>query len=171
MRFARLLALPLRRAFFLPARETMSQDKRAREQMLAHCNFIHEDDGIDPREFFKNDRGSRKVNRKALQLCRQVAETLEQVLSGETGEDVLAGLHVSSVVPAPDSSRLLVTLVAATDDGRFDLRAVEKKLADSRGRLRSAVAMAITRRKTPVLAFEVIGPESAAHGSVSEGQS
>jgi len=149
----------------------MSQDKRAREQMLAHCNFIHEDDGIDPHEFFKNDRGSRKVNRKALQLCRQVAETLEQVLSGETGDDVLAGLHVSSVVPAPDSSRLLVTLVSAIDEGRFDLRAIEKKLADSRGRLRSAIAMTITRRKTPVLAFEVIGPEPAAHGPESEGQS
>lgn len=148
----------------------MSQDKRAREQMLAHCGSIHEDDGIDPREFFKNDRSSRKVNRKALQLCKQVAETLEQVFSGETGDDVLAGLHVSSVVPAPDSSRLLVTLVAALDDGRFDLRAVEKKLADSRGRLRSAVAMTITRRKTPVLAFDVIGPESTAGDLDTEGQ-
>ncbi|MBA3480859.1 MAG: ribosome-binding factor A [Pirellulales bacterium] len=149
----------------------MSQDKRARKQMLAHCGSIHEDDGIDPREFFKTDRSSRKDNRKALQLCRQVAETLEQVFSGETGDEVVAGLHVSSVVPTPDSSRLLVTLVAACDDEQFDLRAVEKKLADSRGRLRSAVAMTITRRKTPVLAFEVIGPESAAQRPESEGQS
>jgi ribosome-binding factor A len=149
----------------------MSQDKRAREQMLAHCSSIHEDDGIDPREFFKTDRRSRKVNRKALQLCRQVAETLEQMFSGETGDEVLAGLHVSSVVPAPDSSRLLVTLVAAFDDRQFDLRAVEKKLADSRGRLRSAVAMAITRRKTPVLAFDVIRLESPASSPCEEGHS
>ena len=49
-------------------------------------------------------------NRKALQLCAQVAQTLGVVLAGECGEDLLRELFVTSVVPAPDSSRLLVMI-------------------------------------------------------------
>jgi hypothetical protein len=45
--------------------------------------------------------------RKDLQLCRQVAETLQLVL-GDCGDDVLRDLHVVRVVPAPDASQLLV---------------------------------------------------------------
>ena len=48
-------------------------------------------------------------DRKAFQLCHQVAETLEEVLA-ECGDGVLQALRVLDVEPAPDASRLLVTV-------------------------------------------------------------
>ncbi|MDC0935729.1 hypothetical protein OAS39_05545 [Pirellulales bacterium] len=140
----------------------MALDERRREQMLAHCGEIHEDDGVDPREFFKAGRIHKKEDRKAKQLCRQAAETLDQILSGETSDDVLRGLRVSSVVPAPDSSRLLVTLHADGESGDFDRNLVEARLASYQGRLRYEIAASITRKKTPTLAYNVIGPDCPA---------
>ncbi len=52
-----------------------------------------------------------------MQLCHQVAETLEEVLA-ECGDVVLQDLRVLDVEPAPDASRLLVTVAvdAMPDD-------------------------------------------------------
>jgi ribosome-binding factor A len=143
----------------------MSLDKRTREQLLAHCGELHDDDGTDPREFFKPSRcgTEKRETRKARQLCRQVAETLDQILSGEANDDILRALRVADVIPAPDTSRLLVTLHIDCDPVDFDRPAVEERLAASRGRLRSEVAAAITRRKAPALAFEIVGPAGPLH--------
>lgn len=137
----------------------MALDKRAREQMRAMCGEIHDDDGVDPRAYFKLGAHPRKQDYKARQLCRQVTETLEQVLSGETGDDRLACLRVAAVQPAPDASRLLVTVIADCAPGQFCRRTTEAHLQASAGRLRTAVAAAITRRKAPVLTFLILGPE------------
>ena len=51
------------------------------------------------------------ARRKACQLCRQVAETLDEVLA-DCGDEILRGLRVTSAVPYPDASRLLVTVAA-----------------------------------------------------------
>lgn len=134
----------------------MALNRRMREEILAHCGEIHEDDGIDPRELFKSGTRRNKRDRKAMQLCRQVAETLDLVLSGELSDELLSGLKIVSVMPAPDSSRLLVTLQPHTSDEWFDQSKIMTHLAAASGRLRHAVAMAITRRKAPVLAFQVI---------------
>jgi ribosome-binding factor A len=139
----------------------MALDKRTRDELLAHCGELHDDDGIDPRDFFKAGRANRKVDRKAWQLCRQVAETLDQILAGEVSDDALQTLHVANVQPAPDSSRLLVTLHVDCAPGEFDRGVVEERLARVRGRLRCEVAAAITRRKAPALVFEIIGPGGA----------
>ncbi len=56
-----------------------------------------------------------RFDRKAAQLCRQVAVTLDEVLA-ECGDGVLRNLHVVDVAPFPDASRLLVT-VSAVDAG------------------------------------------------------
>ena len=64
-----------------------------RDQMLAHCGEIHDDDGVDPREFCKDNSHRNKKNYKVFQLCKQVAETLSLVLTGEF------------LPPAPDSLR------------------------------------------------------------------
>ena len=146
----------------------MALDKHTHQQMLEHCGEIHEDDGVDPREFFQPGRIHKQENRKAKQLCRQVAETLDQVLSGETGDEVLRGLRVSGVVPAPDSSRLRVTLSADCEPGAFDRALVEQRLAHYKGRLRCEVAAAITRRKTPTLVFNVLGPDCSDGASGKE---
>lgn len=136
----------------------MALDKRTREKMLEMCGEIHEDDGVDPREFFKSGRGPHKQDHKAKQLCRQAAETLDQVLSGEMSDPRLACLRVVSVQPAPDASRLLVTLVADCAAEEFYRDEIEERLAASSGRLRTAVASAITRKKAPTLSFVLLGP-------------
>src|SRR5262245_1980182 len=114
------------------------------------CAQWDADDGIDPRLSPKRHQG-KVTNRKALQLCRQVERILAGVLEG----DILRDLSVHSVVPAPDSSRLLATLVfhgslaVATPDILTSLHAAHAKL-------RGEVARATHSRKTPELTFQVL---------------
>ena len=122
---------------------------------------LGEDDGIDPRKFFDR-RSRRRVDRKAYQLCRQVSDTLNYVLSGDTGDDVLRGLYVESVDPAPDSSRLLVSVAPLDRNDDTPATAYLTKLAALSGRLRSEVAASISRRKTPELTFRVVRPDANA---------
>jgi hypothetical protein len=70
------------------------------------------EDGIDPR-LQKHAPRPDAANRKALQLAAQVERTLAQIFAGEYADDVLCDLRVESVVPAPDSGHLLVTLSPA----------------------------------------------------------
>lgn len=121
------------------------------------CAEIHEDDGVDPHEFFKKYRDRPRSDRKARQLCGQVAETLGQVLAGQA-DDVLCGLIVAAVEPAPDASRLLVTVRAPLPVEGAGPDEVLGRLERASGRLRAEVAAAITRRRTPTLAFRLAGP-------------
>ncbi len=148
----------------------MTLDKRTRRELLAHCDQMHDDDGIDPRDFFKTDRIHSKEHHNLQRLCHQVAETLDQVLSGEIGDDLLQCLHVVSVRPAPDASRLLVTLRAGCKRDEFDRDLLDDRLAACKGRLRCEIAAAITRRKAPSLMFNLIGPDCAQPMSVEEAQ-
>lgn len=136
----------------------MSIDKRTRERMRDLCGEIHEDDGVDPREFFKSNQHRRKGNYKTKQLCQQVAVTLEQVLSGEISDPALNCLRVLSAEPAPDASRLLVTLQADCLPQEFQPLKTQERLNQRLGQLRAAVSATITRRKTPGLSFVVLAP-------------
>ena len=71
----------------------------------------------DPR-YDRPDGPSKVKNRKALQLCGQVAETLSLVFD-DSGDATLQNLLVQSVVPWPTSARVLVTVIPAIADG-FD---------------------------------------------------
>src|SRR5262249_40317508 len=93
---------------------------------------------------------NRVPNRKALQLCGEVARTLNLVFA-ECGDDLLRELTVVSVQPAPNSSRLLVTVCRTTADPTEVLG----RLQGAHGLLRSEIAAAINRRKTPELTFRV----------------
>ncbi len=95
-----------------------------------------------------------------------MSNTNDQALlldGGERGDDRLDCLRVESVQPAPDSSRLLVTLVADCALKDFDREAIDRQLQAAAGRLRTAVAEAITRRKAPSLVFAVLAPVEAGH--------
>ena len=96
------------------------------------------------------------TNRKALQLCGQVAETLAFVLAGETGDDVLRDLVVVSVVPAPNTSRLLVTVSPSVAAADADLDAIGSSSTKCAARLRGEIATAIHRRRVPELTFRVV---------------
>ncbi len=132
------------------------------------CADLSEDDGLDPHHKPRYAPGQRRpgrpsrpgIDRKVLQLCHQVAETLEDVLA-DCGDAVLQGLRVLDVEPAPDASRLLVT-VAADDLPRedFDRHRVHDHLARASGHLRSEVATAITRKRTPVLVYRVAAEDA-----------
>lgn len=148
----------------------MTLDKRTRRRLLAHCDEMHDDDGIDPRDFFRKDQIHSKKQHKLQRLCRQVAETLDQVLAGEFADDALGCLRVTSAMPAPDASRLLVTLYADCEPEEFDRELLEDRLAACKGRLRCEVAAAITRRKAPSLAFNVVGPDSTSTATRTEAQ-
>ncbi len=134
----------------------MTLDKRTREQMLAHCQQIHPDDGVDPREYFKAPRRQGKRDRKTDQLCRQVFETLSLVLTGEIDDERLHNLQLVSVTPAPDGSQLLVMLGCDPEFSLDTLQDLQVRVQTIGGRLRSAVAAAITRKRAPKLLLQVV---------------
>ncbi len=127
----------------------------SRRRMLEACTDLGPEDGTDPRDWHKKHWNARGPGRKALQLCRQVAEALNAVFAG-CADAVLNGLQVMSVEPAPHSGRLLVTVAAAPSAAERDAAVVGEHLQRAAGLLRSEVAAAIHRRKTPELAFRVL---------------
>jgi ribosome-binding factor A len=136
----------------------MTADKRKRERLLARCGQLHEDDGVDPRQFLKTDNRRDHGHFKTRQLCRQVAETLALVLAGRFGDDRLHSLQVASVHPAPNAAQLLVTLRTDEPCDRGETQEILDRLGAVSGRLRSEVAAAISRKRTPKLLFCVLGP-------------
>jgi len=134
----------------------MTFKERTREPCLALPGEVCAEDvafltGRKPR-FESYDEG-----RKAKQLCRQVADTLDLVL-GDCHDERLQALHVMSVVPAPHSSRLLVTVSADLAGDEFDPQEILQLLDQQTGRLRGEVAASINRKRVPILAFLVVGP-------------
>lgn len=108
------------------------------------------DEARDPRSFFRRPR-KRGHDIKTLRLCRQVAEALSLALSGACADPMLAELEVLSVTPAPDASRLLVTLRPAGPP----TPELFARLASAHGLLRSVAAESISRKRAPDLAFRV----------------
>lgn len=96
-----------------------------------------------------------RADRKALQLCAQVSQTLEQVFA-EQEDDLLRDVHVESVDPAPDSSHLLVTVRPIAREA--DPIALMGRLNEASADLRLEMAGAITRRRVPALTFRVVPP-------------
>jgi ribosome-binding factor A len=134
----------------------MKPKKPSHRQILSSSNEIGPDDGVDPRTFFRQP--SRKgTNRKALQLCGQIARTLGWVLAWESGDDRLRGLTVVAVEPAPDSTRVLVTVCPQATCEAADPGQVLERLYRYAGKLRTEVAAAIHRKRVPELVFRVSG--------------
>lgn len=136
----------------------MPISKRKREELLALCGQLNEDDAVDPREFFR--KKYRSKDSKALRLCKQVADTLSLVLAGEIADELLQSLEVFSVQPAPSTKRLLVVVRPLSDiRDKTTPDEIVQKLTSVSGVLRSEVAAAISRRKMPSLVFEVVWPQ------------
>jgi len=141
----------------------MTPDRRTRDRMLKHCGQLHEDDGVDPREYFKTATNRGKPNRKVLQLCSQVAQTLNLVLAGEFDDEFLHNLQVESVDPAPNASQLCVSVSCLAADETVPPQEILDRLAKVAGRLRAQVAAAITRKRAPKLVFRVVSPVEPGH--------
>jgi ribosome-binding factor A len=123
-----------------------------------------DEDGADPRTFFRPDRQRDKFDRKTMQLCSQVAESLRLVLSGDQGDEVLSELDVVSVKPAPDATQLMVVVTPRFAPGP-DVATVYERLACESPRLRAEVSTAITRRRAPKLVFQYVPMPGGAGGS------
>jgi ribosome-binding factor A len=130
----------------------MKHKKPSPAELRLSCEQVRPGDGDDPRFDFRSTSNVR-VTRKSLQLCHEVARVLGQVLTWETGDDVLAGLVVESVLPAPSTARLHVVMSAPLDVAAADVLAALHARA---GRLRTEVAASVRRRRAPELVFQVV---------------
>ena len=83
------------------------------------------------------------------------------MLSGESHDEILRGLIVEKVEPAPDAHRLLVTVCPFAPDKDFAPIVVLERLKLSVGRLRAEVSRSISRRKVPELVFRVAIQDSS----------
>ena len=88
-------------------------------------------------------------------MCRQVQRRLDLALGSELADPVLQGLWINAVTPEPGGRTLLVEVVVP-DVSRVDV--VLQHLNAARGLLRSEIAEAIHRKRTPHLRFIVIPP-------------
>src|SRR5204863_5055994 len=68
-----------------------------------------DDDVAGESRFFESGAGDTRAVRKTLQLCKEVSRTLSCAL-GAAGDARLRDMVVAAVDPAPDASRLMVTV-------------------------------------------------------------
>jgi len=109
---------------------------------------IREGDGKDPR-YDKDEFASNIANRKALQLCAQVKDILNLTMGGLSYE-VLQEIYVANVIPAPDSTQLLVIMNTIGD---HDIAQAHVEKAS--GLLRLEVGRGINRKRVPQMRFEI----------------
>lgn len=95
-----------------------------------------------------------RASRKDLQLCKQVQRTLQLTL-GDFGDEVLSGLIVEAVVPAPNAAQLLVMVQPLLPSDSVTIDETLRRLHARVGQLRNEIARAINRKKTPQLIFQV----------------
>jgi ribosome-binding factor A len=98
----------------------------------------------------------RQGERKARQFCRQVQRALNLALADRGADDGMNDLFVEGVSPAPDCGHLLVHVTVPSD--RPVAEAISALRRDA-PRLRSEVAMAITRKRAPELSFVPTFPD------------
>ncbi len=94
-------------------------------------------------------------NRKSAQLCAQVRRALDYGLS-EVLSDSTHDAYIMDVVPAPNTSHLLVLVQPASSLDDAGLRSLQEAIVRASGKLRTAVAETIHRRKAPTLSFQVV---------------
>ena len=125
--------------------------------MKRHRTSSHDDaPGDDPADLYfglsHTAQPDRRAERKERQLCRQAHEALSQAFA-ELSDPCLQRLFVCDVSPAPDASRLAVSLAAPVD---LVLDDVTARLQRVEGWLRSEVAAVITRKRVPTIVYEVM---------------
>jgi ribosome-binding factor A len=128
--------------------------------MAELADALGPEDGLDPR-LARSDLGGKNIRRNTLQLCSQVARTLGQALA-ECGDEALRDLCVVGVVPAAGPGRLLVTLAPSPSAPPRPTDETEQHLSRAGGMLRTEVAAAVNRRKTPELIFRLVRGDATA---------
>jgi ribosome-binding factor A len=135
-----------------------------REHVLKYRNRRRRDSSFVDPDFAQALGGGRRDSlsqgrqgeRKTQQFCRQVQRALNLALADRYEDDGLNEVFVDDVTPAPDCGHLLVHVVIPAS------RSVMETLGSLRrdaARLRSEVAMAISRKRAPELSFMPTAPE------------
>jgi ribosome-binding factor A len=128
------------------------QNRRYKEPQLIDPDFAEALCGGESRSLSSD----RQAQRKAQQFCRQVQRALNLALTDRDSADGLNGVFVEDVSPAPDCGRLLVHVIIP---GGRPVPEVISALRRDTPRLRSEVAMAITRKRAPELFFAPAYPD------------
>ena len=139
----------------------MKRKKTTRElraSMLDLCGELHEDDGIDPKIYFKN-KLNRKGDRKTQQLCQQVARALNLCLN-DCDDPIVQLMYLVNVIPAPDSSCLMVHVEC--DNSEYQHADAMMAIRNQTARLQFEISRSINRKRVPNLIFSV----SMAGGSI-----
>ncbi len=132
----------------------MKSRKQWLKEVVSLCAEVGTEDGVDPRTLLHKPT-RKKTHRKTYQVCKQAEKTLNLVLAGESTESVLRELIVCAVEPNPDSAHLLV-IVEANSTVVLNENEVLEALQRAGGRLRTALATAINRKRTPQISFRFI---------------
>ena len=136
--------------------------RRARELRLQRTGDVYPSDELEPERFFGEAERSRKGIRKLLQLCKQVERSAALTLTSVCESDALLGAAVAAVEPAPDSGRLMVTVVLAYGKGLEDATEAKAALTRSTTDFREDVSRSIYRKRVPQIVFDVRLVEGAA---------
>ena len=93
----------------------MSISRRIREQMLALCGSIGEEDGLryrDAKKLTGDSSGHRKTGdqHRQLRLCKQIANTLSQIV---TELPLVSDIRIVEVVPGQQMSNVVVRIACS----------------------------------------------------------
>jgi ribosome-binding factor A len=122
------------------------QNRRRKQSAFENPDFAEALYGASSDRRYSSPQGERK----ARQFCRQVQRALNLALADRSADDGMNDLFVEDVSPAPDCGHLLVHVVIPVDR---PITAALSALRRDAPRLRSEVAMAITRKRAPELSF------------------
>jgi ribosome-binding factor A len=137
--------------------------RRTREPRFPRTGDVYPSDEVDPERFFGEADRSRQGIRKLLQLCKQVERSAALTLTSACESDSLLGAAVAAVEPAPDSGRLMVTVVLAASSSVEDAIEAKDALMRSTAEFREDVSRAIHRKRVPQIVFDVRMAEDVAH--------
>lgn len=120
------------------------------------CLEIGEDDGIDPK-YLARENGRKTARHKDLQLCKEARRIIALMLADAVNHPLLFALQVVSVQPELNGQRLCVSVGHFGDKPDVTEAEVIAALKPLQGVLRCALAQAINRKRTPMLAFRYVG--------------
>lgn len=134
----------------------MSSRKRRRREP-SRTPGLRDEAQTHPEDLF----AAASADRKSLSLCAQVRRAIELAIGVDCRDEVLIDLIVLDVWPDPTTRRLRVWLRGPAGMDAGERENILRRLAAARGFLRSQVAEAIHRKRTPELAFELLSGTAA----------
>ena len=111
-------------------------------------------------EFFNKDQhrstvGSQhdpKPDHKTQMLCRQVERAAHQFFSYDCADEVLQGLAVDGVLPAPHAGHLMIRVIVPADLA-LPFPELLSRLTQITPRFRHCLTTAISRKRVPMISF------------------